>query len=87
MPGVNAIPVKGTFWNIPRIDPSHFTAERFIAVLVDTVDPYPSEPDSSRIEFLWLDIACIDQTPGSREKAQEISRQAKIFRGATRVFV
>ena len=87
MPGVNAIPVKGTFWSIPRIDPSHFTAERFAAVLADTVDPYPSERDSCLIEFLWLDIACIDQTPGSREKAQEIGRQAKIFRGATRVFM
>ncbi|KAL1639159.1 hypothetical protein SLS58_008246 [Diplodia intermedia] len=39
------------------------------------------------VEFLWLDIACIDQTPGSREKDLEIGRQAAIFRNAGDVFV
>lgn len=87
MPEVNAIPVGGTFWSIPRIDPAHFTAERFAAVIADTADPHPSDSDASRVEFLWLDVACIDQTPGSREKAQEVGRQARIFRSATRVFV
>lgn len=87
MPGTSAIRVKGTSWSIPRIDPLHFTAERFAAVIADTADPHPSESDTSRVEFLWLDVACIDQTPGSRDKAQEIGRQAKIFRGAAHVFV
>lgn len=87
MPETKAIQVNGTSWSIPRIDPVHFTAERFAAVIADTADPHPSEIDASRVEFLWLDVACIDQTPGSREKAQEIGRQAKIFRGATHVFV
>ena len=87
MPEINAIRVKGTSWSIPRIDPLHFTAERFAAVIADTADPHPSESDPSRVEFLWLDVACIDQTPASRDKAQEIGRQAKIFRGATHVFV
>ena len=87
MPEIRAIQVKGTFWNIPRIDPVHFTVEKFAAVIADTADPHPSESDNLRVEFLWLDVACIDQTPGSREKAQEIGRQAKIFRGATHVFV
>lgn len=87
MPGTSAISVKGTSWSIPRIDPLHFTAERFAAVIADTADPHPSESETSRVEFLWLDVACIDQTPGSREKAQEIGRQAKIFQGAAHVFV
>lgn len=87
MPEIDAIRVKGTSWNIPRIDPVHFTAEKFAAVIADTAGPHPSEAGVSGVDFLWLDVACIDQTPRSREKAQEIGRQAKIFRGATQVFV
>lgn len=34
------------------------------------------------IEYVWIDIACIQQTPNSREMAAEVGRQAKIFRGA-----
>jgi hypothetical protein len=34
------------------------------------------------VDFVWLDIACIDQTPGSKESAAEIGRQAKIFQNA-----
>ncbi|CAD6584681.1 MAG: hypothetical protein ASARMPREDX12_001727 [Alectoria sarmentosa] len=87
MPEISAIRVKGTSWSIPRIDPVHFTAEKFAAVIADTADPHPSESNASGVDFLWLDVACIDQSPESREKAQEIGRQAKIFRGATHVFV
>lgn len=39
------------------------------------------------VEFVWLDVACIDQTRGSAEMAAEIGRQAKIFAGAKRAFV
>lgn len=88
MPEVTAIPVKQTSWKIPRTDPvKHFSAQRFAEVIADTADPHPSKIDASRVEFLWLDAACIDQTPGSHEKAQEIGRQGKIFRGAAQVFV
>ncbi|KAL9064109.1 MAG: hypothetical protein Q9161_009080 [Pseudevernia consocians] len=87
MPDVGAIRIKGTFWNIPRIDPIHFTAEKLRSIIAGTADPHPSESDASRVELLWLDVSCIDQTPASREKAQEIGRQAKIFRGAEHVFV
>lgn len=87
-PEVGAIPVKGTTWEIPRIDPvRHFTAETFAAVIADTSTPHPSDTNASTVDFLWLDVACIDQTTGSREKAQEIGRQAIIFRGAAQVFV
>ena len=84
MPEINAIPVTGTSWSIPRIDPVHFTAEKSAAV---TADPDPSESDSSRVDFLWLDVVCIDQTSGYREKVREIGRQAKIVQEAAQVFV
>ena len=87
IPGIAAIRIKGTSWSIPRIDPLHFSAERFADVITDTAKPHPSESDAFAVEFLWLDVACIDQSPGSRDKAQEIGRQAKIFRGAAHVFV
>ena len=70
-PEISAIRVKGTSWSIPRIDPAHFTAEKFAAVIADTADPHPSETDASGVDFLWLDVACIDQSPESREKAQD----------------
>ena len=87
MPDVKAIGIKQTSWTIPRIDPSHFTAEKFAAVISDCASPHPLERNGVTVEFLWLDVACIDQTPGSREKALEIGRQAKIFRRAETVFV
>jgi hypothetical protein len=37
-------------------------------------------------QFLWLDVACIDQNNGP-QKDIEIGRQAKIFQGAQHVFV
>lgn len=42
---------------------------------------------ASEIAFVWLNIACIDQTPGSLAKAREIGQQAEIFRGAAGTFV
>lgn len=80
MPEIKAIQLKRIFWDIPRIDPVQFTAGNFATVIADTAD-------NLRVEFLWLDVACIDQALGSREKAQEIGRQAKILGGATHVFV
>ncbi|KAL2799239.1 hypothetical protein BJX66DRAFT_293412 [Aspergillus keveii] len=38
-------------------------------------------------DFLWLDVACIDQRPNSRENASEIGRQAKICKRAQDVYV
>ena len=87
MPEVSSISVTGTTWSIPRIDPNHFTAQQFAAVIADTAEPHPSDEDALKVEFLWLDVACINQSNGSHEKALEIGRQAKIFRGAARVFI
>lgn len=43
--------------------------------------------DVDAVEFLWLDVACIDQRPDHPDMAAEIARQGDIFRGAQKVFV
>ncbi|KAF2245029.1 hypothetical protein BU26DRAFT_522719 [Trematosphaeria pertusa] len=70
-----------TPWNIPRVNPNRFTQKQFI----DVIQGLPKLSDKP-IEFLWLDVACIDQRERSHEKAMEIGRQGVIFRGAYRVF-
>ena len=87
MPESKAIQFQGTAWSIPQIDAVHFTAGKFAAVIADTACPHPSDTDVSEVELLWLDVACIDQISGSREKALEIGRQAETFRGAAHVYV
>ncbi|KAF1809214.1 hypothetical protein P152DRAFT_516830 [Eremomyces bilateralis CBS 781.70] len=80
----------GTPWKIPRVDPARFTKEQFVNLI-------RSLPSSHRkgmsgayydvpVEFVWLDVACIDQRNGSREKELEVGRQAAIFKGAHSVY-
>jgi hypothetical protein len=38
------------------------------------------------VEFVWLDVACIDQRANELRSAAEIGRQAAIFNGAIQVF-
>jgi hypothetical protein len=51
--------VKGVPWTIPRIDPGHLTMKTFENVIkptrTSTVPIWPS------VDFLWLDLTCIDQ--------------------------
>jgi hypothetical protein len=67
-------------WNIPRIDPQHFKHTEFEALIQQTC------ANDEGIDFLWLDVACIDQNSGP-QKAMEIGRQAQIFRGANNVYI
>ena len=80
----------GTPWPIPRVDPDRFTPDHFVNFIQSLpVRPPPSNRLRSYgvdVDFLWLDVACIDQRNGSREKDLEIGRQATIFRGAHQVF-
>lgn len=92
-PEVTALPIRGVDWALPRIDPQHFSLEQFEHVVRSTVIIQPSSlvlrlklEAPSQIEFLWLDIACIDQRPGEPRAAAEIGRQAAIFKGANTVF-
>lgn len=98
-PETEALDVANVSWRVPRIHPGRFTVAQFERVLHNivslfTVSAIPPSDDSGMrerevplAEFVWLDVACIDQTPGSPMKAQEIGRQAKIFGGARHVFI
>ncbi|KAF2729343.1 hypothetical protein EJ04DRAFT_580709 [Polyplosphaeria fusca] len=92
-PHISALPIRGTDWPIPRIDPAHFTASQFANVVrsTSTLEPVTALPSphssSSQVDFLWLNVACIDQRPSELRAAAEIGRQAAIFKGANRVFV
>ncbi|KAJ4176197.1 hypothetical protein NW767_015526 [Fusarium falciforme] len=77
--------VKGVTWPLPRVYPSHFTVEKLHKLLKTATCP---EGQGISVDFLWLDVACIDQTePHTPEYYSEVGRQAKIFRGATDVVV
>ena len=81
---VNAIEINGVRWRIPRINPTHFTVDQFKRLIWQACEPIDGTEE--KIDFLWLDIACIDQRNGP-QKSSEIGRQAVIFRGARRAFV
>lgn len=95
LPNATAIPVRGTQWPIPRVDPAHFTAAEFEHIINMTCTLRPMAVGQSRekakkepdVEFVWLDVACIDQRANSPRGAAEIGRQAMIFRGAKQVYV
>lgn len=82
-PHVRGLRVNEIQWLTPRIRPSHFTNGE----ILDTVKAASVNAGSSSTDFLWLDIACIDQRPSSLENAIEVGRQAIIFRHARAVFV
>ncbi|KAF2252729.1 hypothetical protein BU26DRAFT_501041 [Trematosphaeria pertusa] len=88
---VRGLRVNGITWDIPRIDPeTHFSVEAFEKVIRQAVkDHMYHNRWSARqrdLRFLWLDIACIDQT-FPRWATLEIGRQAAIFGRANRVYV
>lgn len=84
--------LNGITWqdDMPRMK-SQFDArqlEKIIKIAANSSE-YPGD-NIRRVEFIWLDIACIDQSKirGERvdEYFSEIGRQANIFRGANHVF-
>ena len=81
---VNAVEINSVEWRIPRINPTHFTVDQFQRLIWQTCEPINGTEEKT--DFLWLDIACIDQNNGP-QKSAEIGRQAVIFHGAQRVFV
>lgn len=86
LPDVRAIDIQGLMWNVPRIHPAHFSAQNFKR-LIQKATTYQCrmarylKPDCLQTEYLWLDVACIDQHDESR-KMSEIGRQATIFKHA-----
>jgi hypothetical protein len=77
--------MDGVRWPIPRIKPDHFTVDGLVSTIrIAAVGN--AAGDVPPVDFIWLDVACIDQTPNSKENASEVGRQAKIFTGAINVF-
>lgn len=85
MPEVKPIEIVGVSWESPRINPTRFTQEQFMDFIRNATDLRPHQ--ESQVEFLWLDVACIDQRPSEPASAAEVSRQAHIFKGAYKVSV
>ena len=81
---VTAIAVKGIDWTVPRISPDHFSTDNFRRLIQQTCESVDGAKE--RTDFLWLDVACINQK-NTLEKLAEIGRQAVIFHGAQRVYV
>lgn len=74
---VDALHVKGIPWQVPKVDPSHFTATQFAHVL-----KHIAGRSLLGSPFVWVDIACIPQFSPSAVANSEIGRQATIFRTA-----
>lgn len=86
-PHIEALPIKGISWTVPRVSVDHFTARGVQNCLEVILEEASTRNSSTALEFVWLDIACIDQNPGSPDAASEIGRQAKIFSGACDVYI
>lgn len=81
---VRAIEINGVDWRIPRINPEQFSTDQFLRLLQQTCEAIDGA--SEKIDFLWLDVACIDQKH-MPQKMAEIGRQAVIFQGAKRAYI
>lgn len=92
-PHVKPIHINGLTWAVPRIHESHFTVAQFETLIQRSTEAItfegnnPAFTNRKPTEFVWLDVACINQTPNHPQKAQEIGRQAHIFKKATRVLI
>ncbi|KIX03505.1 uncharacterized protein Z518_07058 [Rhinocladiella mackenziei CBS 650.93] len=74
------ISIGETEWPVPRIEPTHFTVHDFRRV-INRIRRY------SGTDFLWLDVACVNQGPDSDEGRLEVGRQAAIFRRAEKTYI
>jgi len=84
-PDVNALHIKDIPWKVPRIDPAHFTADKLLSTIrVATIQNTSS--NVTPVNFVWLDIACIDQAQDLEENTSEVGRQAKISKKSANVF-
>lgn len=89
-PKVRPIKFGNVPWQVPRVKPERFTAdelEKIIKLATGTGYVAPHEGPLPNVQFVWIDIACIDQRPNNPDSASEIGRQALIFNGARHVLV
>lgn len=92
-PDVEALTVHGIPWEMPRVKPICFSNAQFLHIIQRTVlgastfhGGTPMDKHNLITEFLWLDVACIDQRSNEPRSSSEIGRQAAIFKGARYVF-
>ncbi|KIW69053.1 hypothetical protein PV04_04954 [Phialophora macrospora] len=76
--GYPALNVQNTRWDIPPIQPDHFTVDEFQNVV--------NLLAQDGVVWAWIDVACIDQDD-QQANAEEVGQQASIFKNAHRVFV
>lgn len=72
---VESLPIAGVPWDIPKISPEHFTANQFLSVIHGITQPL-SGRNIPGVEFIWLDVACINQRDKEPDSAAEVGRQA-----------
>ena len=94
-PEVQGIPVKGIPWDIPRIDPVLFTTQQFLNAIRQATMGWDWKGDiitgweldtKPEVEFVWVDVACLDQRMGESSANSEKGRQVAIFSKAIRTF-
>lgn len=85
---VEALNVKGVPWQVPKVNPNHFTAEQFERILHVIVGQSAKNYTGGKATpFVWVDVACIPQWQHSVIADSEVGRQARIFRGAREAYV
>lgn len=93
----SGLKVHGVDWDIPRVDPAHFTPEQLREILRAAMhvsqgyffvrtDRVAVPETRDAVEFVWVDIACIDQRFNTTSML-EIGRQAQIFSRAECVYI
>jgi hypothetical protein len=70
------------------VKPICFTASQLLTVVQRAAQSASSWAlkRNHPVEFVWLDIACIDQRNSNPRSAAEVGRQAEIFKGANVVY-
>ena len=85
---VDALDVRGIPWEMPKIDPTHFSTKEFANVLnVMVANSARMSPASAESPFVWIDNACVPQWRENVVSACETGRQARIFRGARTAYI
>ncbi|KAL2837290.1 hypothetical protein BJY01DRAFT_221128 [Aspergillus pseudoustus] len=75
--GASSLPIKNVPWKVPSIDPARFTVAQFERAI---------QRATEKVDFLWLDVACIDQVDEAA-KADQVGKQAGIFMNASHKYV
>ena len=75
-PRTEAVQVSNISWTVPSVKDAHFSNKEFEAAI---------QLAGRGVDFVWVDIACIDQEDPV-VKMEEIGKQVAIFERASKVF-